>query len=109
VTLNIGRRFNLANNKYQLEPTTPGPRTFEAAMAGGLQCVYLESLELADYFTFGEEVLVFDSTYELKVLVEELRSDKLARMRLAEKSQARAIKDHTYAARAKVILNNVRL
>jgi spore maturation protein CgeB len=33
-TLNMGRRFNLANSRYQLDAGTPGPRTFEAAMAG---------------------------------------------------------------------------
>ena len=107
VTLNIGRRFNLANTKYQLDATTPGPRTFEAAMAGGVQCAYLEGLELADYFKFGEEILVFDSPSELCTLIDELRSDPLRRNQIAEKSQARAIRDHTYAARAKVILSKI--
>jgi spore maturation protein CgeB len=107
VTLNIGRRFNLANSKYQLDATTPGPRTFEAAMAGAVQCAYLEGLELADYFTFGEEILVFDSPSELRTVVDELRSDPLLRQQIAEKSQARAMRDHTYAARARVILSKL--
>jgi spore maturation protein CgeB len=107
VTLNIGRRFNLANSKYQLDATSPGPRTFEAAMAGAVQCVYLEGLELADYFIFGEEILVYDSPSELYTLVDELRSDALLRKQIAEKSQARALKDHTYAARARVIVSKL--
>jgi spore maturation protein CgeB len=103
-TLNVGRRFNLANSKYQLDATTPGPRTFEAAMAGAVQCAYLEGLELADYFIFGEEILVFDSPSELRTLVDDLRKDSLRRMHIAEKSQARALKDHTYAKRAQELL-----
>ena len=104
VTLNIGRRFNLANSKYQLDATTPGPRTFEAAMAGAVQCVYLEGLELADYFVLGEEILVYDSPTELGMLVDELRSDAVRRKQIAERSQARVARDHTYAKRARDLL-----
>jgi spore maturation protein CgeB len=103
-TLNIGRRFNLANDKYQLDATTPGPRTFEAAMAGAVQCVQIEGLELADYFTFGAEVLVFDAPSELRELLVRLRSDSAYRRGIAEKSQARALRDHTYACRAAQLL-----
>jgi spore maturation protein CgeB len=104
ITLNIGRRFNLANSKYQLDATTPGPRTFEAAMAGAVQCVYLEGLELSDYFKFEEEILVFDSPAGLVLLIDEMIADPLLRNRIAEKSQARALKDHTYAKRALKLL-----
>lgn len=100
VTLNMGRNLNLANDRYQLIATTPGPRTFEAAMAGAVQCVYLEGLELSDYFTFGEEILVFDSISELPILINQMRSNPLLRRQISEKSQARAMKDHTYANRA---------
>jgi len=103
-TLNVGRRYNLANSKYQLDVTTPGPRTFEAAMAGAVQCAYLEGLELAQYFDFGEEILVFDSPNDLRLLLEELREDPARRRRIAEKAQARALRDHTYAARARTLL-----
>jgi spore maturation protein CgeB len=108
VTLNIGRRHNLANDKYQLDATTPGPRTFEAAMAGAVQCYYLEGLEISDYFTLNDEILVFDSPAELGLIVEELRSAPQHRKLIAERSQARALKDHTYAARAQVILTQLK-
>ncbi|EJM70721.1 hypothetical protein PMI30_00668 [Pseudomonas sp. GM50] len=107
VTLNIGRRHNLANNKYQLDATTPGPRTFEAAMAGAVQCYYIEGLEIFDYFTPNEEILVFDSPEELGLIVEDLRSSPQRRKNIAERSQGRALKDHTYATRAKTILANL--
>lgn len=104
VTLNMGRNLNLANDRYQLTASTPGPRTFEAAMAGAVQCVYLEGLELSDYFTFGEEILVFDSISELSTLIDQMRSDPLLRRQISGKAQARAIKDHTYANRASQLL-----
>lgn len=104
VTLNIGRRHNLANSKYHLDATTPGPRTFEAAMAGAVQCVYVEGMELADYFDFGEEILVFDSAAELRRILEELRAAPPRRRSIAEKAQARALRDHTYARRAATLL-----
>ena|GEM_PF-459015 len=104
-TLNVGRRFNLANSKYQLDARTPGPRTFEAAMAGAVQCVYLEGLELADYFDFGTEILVFDSPSELRELMNNLKRDGSRRRQIAERSQARALRDHTYARRASKLLS----
>jgi len=105
VTLNIGRRFNLANNKYQLDATTPGPRTFEAAMAGAVQCAFLEGLELADYFMFGEEILVFDAPSELTEIIDRLRYDPEWRESIALASQTRAIKDHTYKIRAQTMIS----
>jgi spore maturation protein CgeB len=107
VTLNVGRRFNLANNKYQLDPSTPGPRTFEAAMAGTVQCFFLEGLEIADYFILDKEILVFDSPKELATIIEDLKSNNKYRNIIAKNSQLRALKDHTYACRAQKILEKV--
>lgn len=109
LTLNMGRRFNLANSKYQLDATTPGPRTFEAALSGAVQCAYIEGLELADYFTLDEEVLAFDSPGELIEAINGLRADPQRRRDIAERSQARAMRDHTYAARAAIILAKLQL
>lgn len=107
VTLNIGRRHNLANEKYQLDASTPGPRTFEAAMSGAVQCYFVEGLEIADYYKPNEEILLFDSPSELKQAIEELRDDPIKRKLIAEKAQTRTLKDHTYANRAQVILSKI--
>lgn len=104
-TLNVGRRFNLANSRYMLDATTPGPRTFEAAMSGTVQCVYFESVELFDYYRPGEEVLLFDSPTELVQLIERLREEPGLRDQIARRAQARTLAEHTYAARAHTILN----
>jgi spore maturation protein CgeB len=107
VTLNMGRRYNLANSRYSLDATTPGPRTFEAAMAGAVQCIYLEGLEITDYFSLDEEILAFDSPSELCEIVLRLNSDMDLRNKISEKTQARALSDHTYAERARFILSKL--
>jgi spore maturation protein CgeB len=108
ITLNIGRRFNLANARFSLDAPTPGPRTFEAAMAGTVQCMFVEGLEIYDYFDpDAGEILLFDSPAELRRHVEMLRDDPAAAASIALAAQARALADHTYARRAERILTLV--
>ena len=52
-TFNLGRDFNLANKLYELVPSTPGPRTFEVALAGSAQLFFVDSLEILDYFSIN--------------------------------------------------------
>ncbi|BDB25192.1 glycosyltransferase [Cupriavidus sp. P-10] len=104
VTLNIGRRYNLANSRYSLDASTPGPRTFEAAMAGAVQCTYFEGPELLDHFDVGSEMLIFDSPAELAELVESMAGEPERRRSIAQAAQDRALRDHTYEARARSML-----
>jgi spore maturation protein CgeB len=106
--LNMGRRFNLANARFGLDASTPGPRTFEAAMAGTVQCMFVEGLEIYDYFDPDEgEVLLFDSPAELRHHVDMLRDDPAAAAQIADAAQQRTLRDHTYANRAARILELV--
>ncbi|WP_051377426.1 CgeB family protein [Paraburkholderia dilworthii] len=109
VTLNIGRRYNLANERFNLDASTPGPRTFEAAMAGAVQCMFVEGLEILDYFDPDNgEILLFDSPEELRRQVDALRDDPELAIRYSQAAQRRALADHTYRNRAELILNTVR-
>lgn len=108
VTLNMGRRFDLANARFNLDAPTPGPRTFEAAMAGTVQCMFVEGLEIYDYFDpDAGEILLFDSPAELGRHIEMLRADPAAAASIASAAQKRAISEHTYAHRAARILSLV--
>jgi len=107
LTLNVGRRFNLANSKYQLDASTPGPRTFEAAMSGAVQCMYFEGAEILDYFVADREILLFDSPSELKNLLEEMEAAPDRRRAVAVAAQRRVLAEHTYAARARKILSSL--
>lgn len=104
VTLNIGRRFNIANSRYQLDATTPGPRTFEAAMAGAVQCVHFEQPEILDYFTPGKELFIFDDAKELADIINQLKENPELRLQMANAAQDRVNKEHTYKHRASKML-----
>jgi spore maturation protein CgeB len=107
VVLNIGRDFHYANRKYQLVPSTPGPRTFEAAMAGACQFFFVESLEVLDYFETDTEIILFNDPPEFEARLNELLEDVERRQRIGAASRARCLRDHTYAVRARQILKRV--
>lgn len=105
VTINMGRQFNLANDKFLLDASTPGPRTFEAAMAGTVQCYFVESLEITDYFEADKEIILFDGPADFVLQVERLIDEPGFAKKIALAAQARALRDHTYEARCKKILS----
>jgi spore maturation protein CgeB len=103
-TVNIGRDLDLANERYCLTSATPGPRTFEAAMAGAAQLYFVSSLEIADYFAPGTEIALIDSADDAAAWVERFRAEPELHRRMRELSQRRALRDHTYANRAATLL-----
>lgn len=102
--LNMGREFNYANRSYDLVASTPGPRTFEAAMAGSCQLMITNSLEIMDSFEVGKEILLFDTPDEFADLMAMLRKNPTKRDEIALAARDRCLRDHTYANRAKTIL-----
>jgi spore maturation protein CgeB len=108
MTLNLGRRFDLANARFNLDASTPGPRTFEAALAGTVQCMFVEGLEIYDYFDPDRgEILLFDSPAGLRAHLDHLRDEPAAALAISTAAQARALAEHTYTHRAATILSLV--
>lgn len=103
-TLYMGRNLHFANKRYQLDPSTPGPRFFEAAMTGAVQLVFAESLEVLDYFSAGEGILLYDDPKSFERLLIHLIEDPLYRRQVSERGQARARREHTYMHRALQLL-----
>ena len=99
VVLNMGRTASAANNRCQLDASTPAARTFEAAMAGSCQLLFTDSLEVMDYFEVGEEILLFDDTEDFQAQFESLLADRERACAIGAAAQHRALRDHTYAAR----------
>jgi len=99
ITLNIGRNFDLANNYYQISPSTPGPRTFEIALAGSAQIAFCDSQEIFEYFDDGKEILTFSNLKEFERLVSDLINDSNLAIKIAQQAQVKAIKFHTYESR----------
>jgi len=104
LTLNIGRDFHYANDRYKLVPSTPGPRTFEAAMAGTTQLYFVESLEIEDYYQPNTEILLFNSAAEFEQIIVEALDGRLNTSAIQEAAQVRTLNDHTYFSRAKQML-----
>jgi spore maturation protein CgeB len=105
IVLNLGRDFHYANKKYDLVPSTPGPRTFEAAMAGACQMMFADSLEVMDYFELGSEIVLFDDPSDFEAKLIDLLGHPEKRFKMGTAARARCLKEHTYAARASKILD----
>lgn len=104
VTVNVGRNLHLANRRFQLDPSTPGPRTFEAALACTVQMYFVDSLEIAQFFEPGEEILLFDDPKSFGDHLARLIDEPAYAQGIAEAAQRRTLRDHTYAARARRLL-----
>jgi spore maturation protein CgeB len=107
VTLNMGRDFHYANERYKLDASTPGPRTFEAAMAGTTQALFVESLEIIDYYQPGSEILLYDSVDEFTHQMAAMMENRERCLAIAKAAQQRTMRDHTYKCRAETILRRV--
>ncbi|GAE51396.1 CgeB family protein [Xanthomonas arboricola] len=108
ITLNMGRDYHYANDRFKLDPSTPGPRTFEAAMAGTTQLFFVESLEVVDYYAPGTEVLLYNSVREFRECVDAMASDRRRCLEIADAAQQRTLREHTYRHRAQAMLRRVR-
>lgn len=104
-TLYMGRNLHFANNRYQLDPSTPGPRFFEAAMTGAVQLVFADTLEVLDYFDLGEGILLYDDPKSFEQHLVHLRDEPHFGWQVSQRGQARACRDHTYAHRARQLLS----
>jgi spore maturation protein CgeB len=109
IVLNLGRDFYYANRKYQLAPSTPGPRTFEAAMAGACQFFFVDSLEILDYFNADKEIVLFNDPTEFEARLKELLNDVERRKQIGNAARTRCLREHTYTARARQILERLGL
>lgn len=106
IVLNLGRDLHFVNTKYQLAPSTPGTRTFEAAMAGACQMMFADSsLEVMDYFDVETEIVLFNNPSEFESTLMELLHNPEKRTRIGAAARRRCLKEHTFVNRAQKILN----
>lgn len=107
LVLNIGRHFNIANRRFDIVASTPGPRTFEAAAAGCVQVAFLENCEMFDYFGVDREIVAFNSGGELRALLERLRTEPEVFEAIAAAAQARVLAEHTYDHRIETLVSTL--
>lgn len=105
IVLTLGRQFDIANARYEIVPSTPGPRLFEAASVGCVQLAFLDSMEIFEYFEEGQEILSYNTVDEFTCLTAEVIADPSSFERIALAAQSRAQKNHTYDHRCRHMLD----
>lgn len=101
--------LNLHSSTRREQAVTHGdfvnPRTFEIAACGAFQLVDRRAL-MGELFA-EDELAVFDSMEELLLKTEHYLKNPEERLAVARRGQARVLKDHTYAARMRTLLDFV--
>lgn len=105
LSLNVGRVLDIANARYSLPPSTPGPRTFEVALSGSAQLAFVTSLEMLDYFENGTEIILIQDVGDIREALERAYDDPESIEAIARRAQERALRDHTYVNRAADMLS----
>ncbi|WP_040507543.1 CgeB family protein [Gluconobacter morbifer] len=98
LVLNLGRSLHFENNRFMISPSTPGPRTFEAALAGAFQVFQEDTHEIRRYYS-ADEIPVFTNRVDFERLVTKYLDDHEARLAMARKAQARTETEHLYRHR----------
>ena len=76
-------------------------------MAGACQFFFVDSLEVLDYFEADTEIILFNDPSEFEARLTELLEDVDKRRNIATAARARCLREHTYAVRARQILERV--
>jgi spore maturation protein CgeB len=108
IVLNLGRSLHFENKRYMIVPSSPGPRTFEAALAGTVQFFHEDTYEIRRYFR-KDELPSFSNKREFDDLLNiYLNSDEVC-LQTAERAQKRAVAEHTYAHRARYVVDTLKI
>lgn len=103
IVLNLGRSLHFENKRFMISPSTPGPRTFEAALAGAFQAFHEETYELRRYYS-ADEIPVFSNRYDFEKLIDTYLENDELRFKMAQKAQERTLKEHLYVHRIQKII-----
>ncbi|WP_231118840.1 CgeB family protein [Oecophyllibacter saccharovorans] len=98
MVLNLGRSLHFENKQFMIAPSTPGPRTFEAAAAGAFQVFHEDTYELRRYYD-ADEIPVFSNRFDFERIVDRYLNDGAARLAASRKAQERTMNEHLYVHR----------
>jgi len=106
--LNLGREVPIANRRYQIASSTPGPRTFEAALMGAVQLFLGQSPRISAFYGCAEGVLPVSRVEEVQALVQRGRTDWDWRRHLGEAAARHTRRHHLYRHRCHDLLSALR-
>jgi spore maturation protein CgeB len=102
--LNLGREVAIANSRHQIASSTPGPRTFEAALLGAVQLHLGQSPRIARYYAPEEGVIPASCIEEVGALVERAQGDPSWRRHLGAAAAQHTRRHHLYRHRCHDLL-----
>lgn len=107
LTLNLGRDLGIANSQFNIIAETPGPRTFDIALAGAPQILFNDGVALNQFYEPDREILLFDNTDDIVQNILRLQSDEDALLSMAEGAKRRTLDNHLYRHRIDKIMRVV--
>lgn len=102
--LNLGREVPIANQNLQIASSSPGPRTFEAALFGAIQLYLGQSPRIQDFYSKSDGVIPVQRVEEISSLIQRARNDQAWRQKLSANAVRRTKRDHLYRHRCHDLL-----
>lgn len=102
--LNLGRELPIANRRWQIASSTPGPRTFEAALLGAAQLYLGQSPRISHYYQPDQGVIPVSQVEEVRALVQRARCEPVWRRGLGRAAAAQTRRHHLYRHRCHDLL-----
>ena len=106
--LNLGREISIANRRYQLPASMPGPRTFEAGLLGAVQLYVGQSPLVRHYYQPDQGVIEVNSEEEIRALVHRSQEQPEWLQQLGAAAAAHTRRTHLYRHRCHDLLTAVR-
>lgn len=106
--LNLGREISIANRRYQLPPSMPGPRTFEAGLLGAVQLYVGQSPRVRHYYQPNQGVIEVNSEEEIWALLRKSEEQPEWLLQLREAAAIHTRRNHLYRHRCHDLLAAVR-
>ncbi|HCE3202978.1 TPA: glycosyltransferase [Vibrio parahaemolyticus] len=103
--INLGRDFNIANKRYDLVQSTPGPRTFDTAMAGSMQIYLATDTLISSFYKEDEEILLIESSSDVRDIFQRIEDEPDWALGVAKRAQNATLEKHLYKHRALSILD----
>ena len=94
ITLSLHREFSASDNPAQA--STPGPRLFEVALAGGFQLADSRLEEITAYYRPGEEYDTFTEAADCERQIRQYLEDTPRREAMARAAQENTLARHLY-------------
>lgn len=102
--VNLGREVAIANQRYQIAASMPGPRTFEAALCGAVQLYLGQSPRIGEYYSPEQGVIPAGSVEEVAALLERAGRDPIWHRQLGEAAAQHTRRRHLYRHRCHDLL-----